>query len=89
MSDLVLHRGLNHAKCRSCGADIVWAYTTAGKKSPFQLDEKGEWTLENGTARRVGPPPAQLELGAPPPADRYTPHWAACPQADEWRRRDQ
>ena len=88
MSELVLHRGLNTAKCKSCRADIVWAYTTGGKKAPFQVDPQGVWILENGTARHVGPPAAQLELGAPAQPTRYTNHFAQCPQADTWRNRE-
>jgi hypothetical protein len=65
--DLVLNRGLNKSKCRSCKKEVTWAYTTGGKKAPFEADEKGEWVLENGTARHVGPVPSQLELGAPAP----------------------
>jgi hypothetical protein len=84
--DLVLHRGLDKGKCKSCKAPIVWAYTTGGKKAPFQADDQGHWTLENGTARHVGAPPAQLELGAAPGPQRYTNHFSVCPQADEWRK---
>jgi hypothetical protein len=84
-SDLVLNRGLNKSKCRSCKKEVTWAYTTGGKKAPFEADEKGEWVLENGTARHVGPVPSQLELGAPAPEQRYTNHFATCPQAVEWR----
>lgn len=83
--DLVLHRGVDKGKCRSCHAPIVWAYTLAGKKAPFEENEKGEYIIENGTARHVGPPPAQLELGEPAQVQRYVNHFASCPQADSWR----
>ena len=83
--ELVLHRGLNKGKCRSCKAQVEWAYTLGGKKAPFELDEKGEYVLENGTARHVGPPPQQLELGAGPQPQHYTNHFATCPQASDWR----
>jgi hypothetical protein len=84
--DLVLNRGLDKGKCRSCKAPIVWAWTVQGKKSPFEIDPKGLFIIENGTARHIGPPPAQLELGAKPDErQRYTSHFAACPQAGEWR----
>ena len=82
MSESMLDRGT----CRSCGADIVWVYTLGGKKAPFQPDERGEWEIDNGVARRVGPPPTQIELGAPAQPQRYTSHFAACPQADGWRK---
>ncbi len=85
MSDLVLHRGLNKGKCRSCKVDVEWAYTAGGQKAPFQRDDAGTYVLENGAARHVGPVPTQLELGAPPPAPRYVNHFATCPQASSWR----
>jgi hypothetical protein len=84
--DLVLHRGLDKGKCRSCGAAIVWCLTINGKKSPFVADEKGFFVLENGYAVHKGAPPTQLELGAPTPPQRYTSHFANCAQASEWRK---
>lgn len=86
-SDLVLNRGINKSKCRSCKADVAWAFTVAGKKSPFEPDPAGLFIIENGTARHVGPPPAQLELGAEPDKrPRFTSHFATCEQASEWRK---
>lgn len=84
---LVLHRGLSKGRCKSCGAEIVWCFTTAGKKSPFVVDAQGHWTIENGTAKFLGAPPTQLELGAPPQPDRYTSHFSECPNASEWRKK--
>jgi hypothetical protein len=86
MSDLVLHRGLNHGKCRSCGAAVIWAHTTAGKKSPFVVDLDGTFTIENGVARHAGPPPKQLELGGTPAEPRYKSHFADCADAPTWRK---
>lgn len=40
-----------------------------------------------GTARHVGPPPQQLELGGEPRPQRYTSHFARCEQASSWRRK--
>jgi hypothetical protein len=85
-SDLVLNRGLDKGKCRSCKADIVWAVTLTGKKSPFVPDPDGIYIIENGEARHVGAPPKQLELGAPAPAPRFTSHFADCPQQSDWRK---
>lgn len=82
---LVVHAGIGKARCKSCKAEIVWAYTTGGSKAPFVLDDQGFYILENGTARHVGPRPAQLELGAAPGPQRYTNHFATCPQASKWR----
>lgn len=83
--DLVLHAGVGKGKCKSCGKPFVWAYTPGGKKAPFEIDNDGEWILENGAARHVGPRPTQLELGAAPGPQRYTSHFSTCPFADQHR----
>ena len=45
------------SQCKSCGAEITWAKTPAGKNMP--LDSKGEtlWLLEGGATsiRSQGP----------------------------------
>lgn len=82
----VLQRGLGHGRCKSCSAPIVWAITTAGNRAPFVVDAKGHWVMENGNAIQVGPKPAQLQLGEKPDdRQRYTSHFADCPNAGEWR----
>lgn len=87
MADLVLNRGIETSKCRSCKKTIVWAFTVAGKKSPFEVDPAGLFVMENGVARHVGPPPAQLELGAVPDSrTRYTSHLSTCQPRQESRR---
>ena len=73
-------------KCRSCKASIVFAKAYAtGKAMPLQLDDVGEWTIEEGIAKHIGPVPTQLELGAKPGPQRWTSHFAVCPQAEKWR----
>lgn len=87
MSDepLLLHRGVGPmTKCKSCKAPIVFAESTAGKLAPFEADPEGHWVIENGKARFVGSESKQLELGSVP-VQRYTSHFAACPQAKQWR----
>lgn len=86
--ELVLHVGIGKSACKSCGKPIVWAWTAGGKKAPYEEDPNGEWILENGAWRHVGPPAPQLELGAAPSGPtRYTSHFARCPHASEWRGR--
>lgn len=81
------------AKCRSCGAEIIWAITTRGKRIPLNAEPtmKGNMVivddviaLEHGMstpplARAVSP---MLEPGQV----RYLPHHAVCPEANRWRR---
>lgn len=93
MSDSpVLHLGIGKpTKCRSCGAEIIFAKSTAGKDSPFQRDDAGLWTIRNGESVYLGTPdkqPAQLELGKKPetPEPRFTSHFATCSHSAQHRR---
>lgn len=72
--------------CRSCGAKVIFVTTNKGKVAPFQRDDAGAWVIDDGVAQHVGTAGPQLELGKPAP-DRYTPHFATCPQAEKWRTR--
>ncbi len=84
----VLHGGVGGwTKCRSCEANIVFLETVNGKKQPFQLDAKGNFTVENGVARYVGAPSAQPDLfGTPEPVVRFSSHFGSCKDASKWRR---
>lgn len=77
-------------KCRSCDTEIAFATTASGKWSPFERDDAGLWVIEDGNARYVGAPARekpQLQLVvAEPAAQRYTSHFAKCPEAKQWRR---
>lgn len=61
-------------RCASCNAPIVWASTTLGKRIPVDRDSCSSAEQE---ARSV-----LFEPG------RHQSHFAACPQAGTWRRRD-
>lgn len=84
----ILHRGIGTpTKCRSCKASIVFAVMyVSGKRAPFQLDDQGEYVLENGTAKHIGKPPVQPDLFATDKPQRYTAHFAVCPNAADWRK---
>lgn len=95
--ELVLHRGVSKGKCRSCKKEVVFATTTSGKLAPFERDDAGVWTIENGEAKFVGVPVDRqpqlgLQLDAKPAAAaepepvRYTSHFAKCSGAKKWRR---
>lgn len=86
-SEPKLARGVGTpTRCRSCKAEIVFAvvYTT-GKAKPFEKDHAGEWVFENGLAKHVGKVDPQADLFATDKPQRYTSHFANCPQADQWR----
>jgi hypothetical protein len=87
----VLHVGTPWTACKSCGAKITFARSTAGKASPFEADDAGLWTIRNGEAVYLGTPdkqPSQLELGVKPeaPEPRFTSHFATCKFAAQHRK---
>jgi len=71
------------AACRSCEREIIWATTAAGKAMPLDASptEAGTWVVVRGQARRATDEDARLHR------PRYTPHWATCPDAADWRQR--
>lgn len=81
------------ARCKSCGAPIVWIGMPSGKAMPcdaeqvvYRADKEGKETIitPNGETIR-----ATLDTQ---PADAtgigYKPHWATCPQASNFRRKE-
>lgn len=69
------------AKCKSCGARVIWARTKNGKPTPLNADPVPDGTMyvRDGVARHV-------DLLTPKDTPWYMPHFATCPQADEWRK---
>jgi hypothetical protein len=58
--------GMNQAKCKACGAAILWVEMASGKKMP--LDAKAVSMVE--VKERIG----QV-------VQVYVPHWSTCPGA--------
>lgn len=68
------------ARCRSCGAEIVWAVTKGGKRVPIdfeQCDGGNVLLLPDGSCRvlRAGDSAELLASGT-----RHKSHFATCPQ---------
>lgn len=84
--------------CRSCGAEIWWAHTTAGRLIPVDSEpvddgnvvatgrQTQQSTVSNAIVTR---PEVKVEEPGLFPDDRlrYVAHFATCPNADEWRKR--
>lgn len=72
------------ARCASCNAAVVWVVTEAGKRMPVDAvpSDKGNLILRDGKALHESKVPE-----AERPAERYTSHFATCPQGEKWRRR--
>lgn len=78
------------SRCRSCGAEIVWAITDHGRKMP--LDAK---PYEGGSSNGLfvllpDAERAPSAIAVPPAAyegeELHTSHFATCPDAESWRR---
>jgi hypothetical protein len=73
-------------ECRTCKAPIYWAATALGKSAPFDAkpNPEGGWWLARKpggqTVATVAPPHEQ------PARNRYTSHFATCPNAAQHRR---
>jgi hypothetical protein len=76
------------ARCRSCGAEVIWAVTASGKRMPVDADPVPEGNVlladdGDGTVHASVMPEAQALLTEEP---MRLSHFVTCPQADEHRR---
>lgn len=76
------------AKCKSCGADIVWIQTLGGKPMPcdakpipFVEDSTGSLNLVTSEGRVI-----RAKADATSEQFGYVSHFATCPNADVHRR---
>ncbi|MGO9056372.1 MAG: hypothetical protein ACLQU2_03180 [Candidatus Binataceae bacterium] len=65
---------MRHAKCRGCGADILWAKTLAGKAVPLDAKPEKRFVL-------TGMSEDGVKL-----IDSYLSHFVTCPQAAAFRK---
>ncbi len=77
------------SRCKSCGAEIIWIKTTAGKSMPcdakpilFRPDAEGKqmYVEKDGTVCKGTPDTSANRTG-------YISHFATCPNAFMHRRR--
>ena len=80
------------AKCKGCGAEIIWIMSPAGKMIPCDPEPviywqkpkaKGKVVTKNGMVISCdfeGDMAKSTGIG-------YVPHWATCPKAGEFRRK--
>ncbi len=71
------------AKCGTCGGEILWGVTEAGKRVPLNLAEKRfvRADMVTGSADLASEQDYVM-------VDTHLSHFATCPQADEHRRKD-
>lgn len=82
--------------CSKCGAEISWFVTVNGKFQPVDRapNPDGNMRLSGNfrpTEKGVHPEivvitKSELESLFPPEGDRYMPHHATCPHAEEFRK---
>jgi hypothetical protein len=82
--------------CKSCGAEIIWVKTEAGKAIPLDAEptEGGNIIVQVlGPDREIAHVETAVEKverhNCPIPAGRvaFVSHFATCPQANAWRKR--
>jgi hypothetical protein len=77
--------------CRGCGAEIIWTITSGGKKMPVDAepDPDGMFVLEwdDDAAAAFAIHVRAGDLGGLADGDRYTSHFATCPNANSFRGR--
>lgn len=64
------------ATCEGCGAEIMWAITSNGKKIPLDPDPEERFVVAR--QKNTGPQVALKKT--------YQTHFASCPDAEEFRR---
>ncbi len=81
------------AQCKACGAPILWITMQSGKSMPvdaeqllYREDKNGDSTIitPNGETLRATldtQPETATGIG-------YKPHWATCPHAKNFKRKD-
>lgn len=80
------------ATCRSCGAQIVFIRTTAGKSMPCDAEPKSFKYKPGSDTKLVTPSGVVVSceiVANPEEADGYgyTPHWSTCNAPDKFRKK--
>lgn len=78
-------------KCRTCGAEIVWIRTPAGKTMPCDATPVCYKDKPGGRGKIVTPNGTVLSCEYPVDDDKasgvgYVPHWATCSDPERHRR---
>lgn len=85
--------GYSQATCRDsdCGARIIWAITSKGKRMPVDADPAPDGTVLLAGDDPDAPVATVVSPAAPPsggwPGPLRHSHFTTCPGADRWRSR--
>lgn len=76
----------DRGRCSGCNAEILWAYTEAGKRMPLDAAPlpwdkvtPGAYWLDGHRCHAAAP------MFDPPGLTYHMNHWATCPQAEHFR----
>jgi hypothetical protein len=69
--------------CKGCGARIDWYKTTAGKNMPIDPEPHADGNVRVDVVSNVV---AVVAPGSHAPL--YRPHWATCPKAASFKRKE-
>lgn len=80
------------AKCKGCGAEIIWIGTAGGKSIPCDPAQVYYWERAKAKGKVVTPNGEVLSCvfeGDPQKATGigYVSHWSTCPCAGQFKRR--
>lgn len=81
------------AKCKSCGADIIFLGSKNGKPIPCNAEQTMYWARKGAKGRVVTPNGEVIscvfdgDLNAATGIG-YIPHWATCPGANQFRKKE-
>lgn len=74
------------ARCRGCGAPIIWAVTATSKRIPINPEPHPTGNIELDLTDRI--PRAIVHTQGPLGVDTlYLAHFATCPNAHQFRKR--
>lgn len=75
------------SRCRSCGAEIVWArWTKSGKRIPLDLDGEKPNLLLRHSPREFSDVAVAVDGIVEPGLGHAAAHFASCPNAAEHRK---
>lgn len=79
------------AKCRSCGAEIIWVKLASGKSMPCDAESVTYWADDKGDDMVVTPNGEVVRARLSGEASEatgigYISHFATCPNADRHRK---
>ena len=79
------------AKCRGCGADIIWIKTPAGKSMPCDPEQIVYWQKVGAPGKIVTPNGDVISCEFCGESSKatgigYRPHWFTCPEAGSFKK---